>query len=269
MARPWISGRPAPAGQRGGDHGPSKSKVKKPAPKPKPEPEPKTAVPATSFPLNKVPTEIQQLIWGQIIKTPACHTFKLARVDDPAHPLQWSVEMSAQNSNFDPSSYRQWKELHKMGNISYETAFRRFTEKIKPIPLKSNSRSPTQAVKAAIDSPNDLVICEFNRSESALPFSWFEHVGSNTMEIRPIRKRFRHITKVAVHYKHSHAFALDGGPFQCYCAPPVPLGCGSLRLCPYELACFLDCFKNLKEFYIIVEPRWKSDKDFAAEYKGM
>ncbi|KAF3763319.1 hypothetical protein M406DRAFT_331847 [Cryphonectria parasitica EP155] len=229
-------------------------------------------VPATSFPLNRVPAEIQTMIWSEVIKMPACHTFKIVKDDQvsagsAANP--WALRIMAKEPRHDPSAYRLWKKLHQLHNISFEAAFRFLATNIQPLALHlPGSRQPTYAPRAAIDSSNDLVIFDFERGSRQTLFSWFEHTGvRSTMNIRLIRSRFRHFTRVALHYRDSHVNADLPGPFQCYCQPPVPMRCHRYKACPLELACFLDCFRNLKEFYLIVQPRRQEEIRFAAEYK--
>lgn len=228
-------------------------------------------VPATSFHLNQLPTELQHMIWSEVLKRPSCHHFKLRKGDDGSNPNHWVIHLSEKRPMYDPSTYRHWKELHKLKNVSFGTAFRRCTTQIQPITLRS-SKPPLYRATAAIDVPTDLIILDFDRGSTSTPFTWFEHATLGpfgTMNIRTVRSRLQHFRKVAIHWNDKQAPAAHGGPFQCYCAPGPAAFCSQLKACPLELACFLDCFQNLEEFYLVVDVRLKKQRVFAADYKGV
>lgn len=229
-------------------------------------------VPATSFPINRLPTELQHMIWFYVLKGPSCHHFKVVKREGNADPNEWVVFISEKRSRDDASAYRRWKELHKIRSLSFETAFRRYTAQIQRIPLLSTA-PPKYKATAAIDAPNDLVIFDFGRGSTSPLFAWFEHFGygpQGAMKINIIRSRLQHFRKVAIRWSDKHADAANGGPFMCYCAPGAEAAfCSEMKACPLELACFLDCFPNLEEFYIVPEVRLKAEKVFASNYKGM
>lgn len=75
----------------------AKNRVKKPKPKPKKR---------MKFPMfSKLPAEIQQMIWGEAIQKPACHTFK----------YKWGqfhdMDLCLMPIHQDPSAFRRWRAM--------------------------------------------------------------------------------------------------------------------------------------------------------------
>lgn len=62
---------------------------------------------------SRFPAEIQQMIWGEALQKPACHTFKLGKVKQPPSVTNGSPKLDLQPLpiNFDNSAYRFWKSL--------------------------------------------------------------------------------------------------------------------------------------------------------------
>lgn len=232
------------------------------------------------LPLNMgdMPAEVQQLIWGYVIMTPACHTFKIIKFQ----PRQeWLIDLlPGATGKLDMSAYRQWKICHSLKNIGCQTVFQRFTKTIQPITLKKNGKARHRQV-AAIDEEQDLVILDFDRAESRCSaFSWWEHVGPiGSLQAKLVRKRLRHFRKVAIIWKDSHAScvppaeAVDavwmGIPFYCYCHITVSRLHQHYKADPNELACFLDLFPELEQFFIVVEATRAPQKSFVREFRGM
>ncbi|KUI65892.1 hypothetical protein VM1G_02374 [Cytospora mali] len=239
----------------------------------------KTPSQPKEFLFSKFPPEIQYKIWAEALEKPACHTFKIHRSRSPG---SWDIHVHAIPQRYDTSAYRRWQSLlhggpnnnkfgkdakikdnDKLKNLSFQIGFRHAMVDFQRILLKI---SGDYQWAAAINAGTDLVIIEFERGQTAPTFSWFEHSTRN-MDLAIIRHRMRNFKRVAIHYKSKHAPANKHGPFQCYCAPPMPLGCHKYKACCFELACFLDCFKNLKEFYFVVQAGDETEKAWAASYK--
>jgi len=87
-----------------------------------------------------------------------------------------------------------------------------------------------------------------------------------------MRHVLRPFTRIAIRYKVSHETCHPfkyTRPFSCAC--PQPLNGAFLDhvwdpLCPDEVSHFLDCFDNLKEFYLLVTPSRKEQKGIATEF---
>lgn len=234
------------------------------------------AVPTTSFPLGRLPAELQHMIWGYTFKRPACHTFRLDKryLDDPTVDelavVPWDIVLKPHRKNLDNSTWRLWKDLHSLRNISFEKAFRHVTSDIRPIELQIDAETSRPA--AAIDAATDLMIFEFKRGTECDHFAWYDHfpmlpqpVGER-MEFYGIRQAFRQVKRVSIHYRAAHPSCSGVGPFLCTCPTPV-MNCKAYSCCPFEVACFLDCFPDLEEFYVIVEQRLAAEKAFAAKYR--
>lgn len=228
--------------------------------------------------LSRFPAEIQQKVWVEAMQKPACHTFKVLQSKDDDGSGRWTVHLRSLPERSDPSAYRRWKSLlhckakdntlHKdkieLKNIGFQTGFRLAMVNFQRILLKTLQG---YQLAAAIDVETDLVILEFERGKTAPQFTWFEH-STTHMGLNIVRHRMRHFKRVAIHYKAGHASADKHGPFQCYCPPPIPLNCHKYKICCSELACFLDCFENLEEFYFVVEIKGKKNRKWAAAYKS-
>lgn len=224
--------------------------------------------------MNDMPTEILQLIWGGVINTPACHTFKVKRGEVSEEGSRWSVHLwpATSRAELDTSAYQLWKHCLELNNIGFQMAFRRFVKEVQPIalrvPIASNSKykaAKFYKTMAAIDKGQDLVILELDRGDS-LP--WFEHtLRKRGMDSRVIRDRMSDFRRVAIHYKYSHIDCRDGGAFACLCHgnnQPHEV----YKACPLALASFLDLFPNLEQFYFVVDQKLVRHKKFAAAYRG-
>jgi hypothetical protein len=73
---------------------------------------------------SKFPSEIQQMIWFEAAQKPACHTFKIARVEneEPRHAPWYTYRLTTLRVNIDPSPHRYWKTLmwHRHYNAQLE-----------------------------------------------------------------------------------------------------------------------------------------------------
>lgn len=224
--------------------------------------------------MNSMPAEVQQMIWAEVIRAPACHTFKVKKGAVTEEGSRWSVHLcpGSAREDLDSSAYHQWKSLLSLHNIGFQTAFRRFIKNIQPTPLRLPrcGNSKYKAINfyktvAAINEEQDLVILEFERGQS-LP--WFEHTNHrHGMHWQLIQSRMSHFRQVAIHYKHGHMECSHGGAFACLChTANQPHDC--YKACPLTLASFLDLFPNLQQFYFVVEQRLAYHKKFAAAYRG-
>lgn len=228
-----------------------------------------------SLPFTHFPAEIQQMIWGEVIKGPSCHHFRIHKGVD-ADCDRWIIHILEKATQYDTSAYRQWKTLFQVRDRAFLAAFSHYTSRsqIQPIAVRmpANKRHVYTA-SAAIDIPKDLVILDFERGIQHPGFTWFEHMSPyprSPMDFTCIQKRLVHFRKVAIHYKHHFKNACKNGPFSCYC-PSIGTGifnCSHYKACPRELACFLDCFTNLEAFYFVVEPRTKAHHRFTADFKS-
>lgn len=228
---------------------------------------PPTAVPEKVFPIGKLPAELQHMIWGFVFERPACHTFKLLKRSPPTLLGFWDVAVKPYSRNLDNSTWKLWKSLHSLKNISFETAFRRYTTDLRPIELELDKGIVRPA--AAMDVATDLVIFELARTPGeADGFNWYEH--ADILALDGVRQKFRSIKRVAIHYRNNRKSCLNLCAFCCTCQAPRVLSCEKFSLCPFEVACFLDCFPDLEEFYVIVEPskaKKTREKAFAAKYR--
>lgn len=206
----------------------------------------------------RFPAEVQQQVWAEAVEKPACHSFKVVKSDYSSSTGKWEIHLQALWPRNDPSAYRWWKSLlrckrktdddEKLKNISFQAGFRHAMVEFQPICLKTKRNGYQLA--AAINVATDLVIIDFDRGATAQSFTWFEH-STTGMDLNTIRHRMRHFKRVAVHYKGRKAG--KPGPFQCHCTSQQQVGCHNYKACCSELACFLDCFPELEEFYFVVE----------------
>ncbi|KAG6355102.1 hypothetical protein INS49_004183 [Diaporthe citri] len=193
----------------------------------------------------------KSMLWNCNYKQPKPEKLKLEGLDLAKYKLEKA------NLN-DIRRPRKSKEaFSKLANASFQTGFRRSMVDLQPI-LTHTATSNRKG--AAIDVATDLVILEFERGGTADASSWFEHVDGR-MEMMDIRRKTRHLKRVAVHYKKSHPGCGRRSPFQCWCpaGSPLNLDCASYKFCPMEQACFLDCFPNIEEFYYVVEVTKKKE----------
>lgn len=227
---------------------------------------------AKGFPFSRLFPEIQHMVWAEAMQKPACHTFKVHK-SRGYQATGWEIHLHPIPKRYDPSAYRLWKSLlhstseddKKLKNISFQTGFRRAMVNFQPIEVKISGQ---YQLAAAIDVGTDLVILEFERGPTSPTIGWFLH-SDKAMNLNTIRNRMKHFKRVAIHYKPAHQLASKrSGPFACYCPPTYNLGCGRYKACYYELGCFLDCFENLEEFYLVVEMKGKADNDWAKQYRS-
>lgn len=215
--------------------------------------------------MSVFPTEILQMIWGELISTPACHTFKVKMGNHPKEGTKWAVHLWPKEFS-DTSAYLRWKQLLSLKLISFQMAFRRFVKHLQPIELRLLGKNKLCTATAAIDAAQDLVILEMDRGKS-LP--WFEHNTSNiySMDGQLIQERMRHFRRVAIHYKFGQRDCASEGAFLCLCHG-VNQPHDDYNACPLTLACFLDLFQNLEQFYFVVDAKLVWHKKFATQYHG-
>lgn len=264
----------------------SPNKVVNRAQKPTPEPKPR-------IDFLKFPAEIQHMIWAEAIQKRACHTFRFVFQESHWQPYNnWSMELQPLQWHHDNSVYLKWKRLlwtwhwrnygkagelrggvlhsheddYWLANASFQTGFRRAMIDFQVLTVLVERRGIRRDA-AAIDAASDLTILEFDRGVNAPALHWFEHC-TGRMYIDRLRKQMSPLERVAVHYKRSHKNSKSRGPFQCYCPSGSDLDCGLYKVCPMEQACFLDCFKKLKEFYYVVEVTKKKELAWKDDYKG-
>lgn len=218
--------------------------------------------------MDGMPTEVLQMIWGEVINAPACHTFRIKAVNHPKVRTKWAVELWVKDGP-DTSAYQRWKELLLgLKNIGFHMAFRHFVKHVQPIDLKLfNERHKVCSTTAAIDEAHDLVILEMDRGQ-ALP--WFQHADSysSSMDGELVRERMRHFRRVAIHYKSGQLGFAGGAAFLCLCERTIQPH-GDYNACPLTLACFLDLFQSLEQFYFVVDAKLVWHKKFASQYRGM
>ncbi|CAN8105399.1 unnamed protein product [Discula destructiva] len=249
----------------------------------------------TPLNMHNMPAEIQQMIWGNVVMTPACHTFQLTKDDledenqdedegaaGNLGPSQWTVDLwrGHKMQKWDTSAYQLLKQYHSLKNIGFETTLRRMTKSMHPLSLritrpsgKKNQPSKPYNTTAAIDKDQDLVILEFDRAKEADSFfTWFQHTGNHPggMAVAAVQERLRPFRKVAVYWKEVHKFchAVTGVPFYCYCRGDRRTRHYQHKICPIELACFADLFPELEEFYIVIESKSSQQKHSTTEYRN-
>lgn len=224
-----------------------------------------------SLAITKFPAELQLIIWIEHIKTPACHTFKVSKTKTKTETedgVSWSLDVEALKFQHDRSAYRQWANMIKMGGAAAK-AFGLCKRIMGDFRVISVKKTIIEEGTAAMDAANDLVIFKFQRQgteRDKITFHWFEHMGPNqSMDLDKIRKGMKAYKKIALHYNHKQPGAADDGPFQCYCDGQP---CSNYKACPHALACFLDCFPNLEEFYFIVEPSGFRNRRWVQKYRS-
>lgn len=236
---------------------------------------PKSPVAASEFFLQKLPIELQEMVWDEAIERPACHHFRLRNADVDNY-RKWTIHISALPPSQDASIYRDWKPLYssKLHTRLLQQVCHRNLGHLQPITLRQpRPRNPVYRTTAAISPRNDLVVLHFDRFQGDpedMEFFWHEHNPGryNALKRVEVFGRLKHFRKVAIHYSHRHNNALqEPGPFYCRC-PRTNTNCSNFKACPLGLASFLDFFKRLEEFYFILDPTIKGGKRFVTEYKG-
>lgn len=243
--------------------GSARSRSKAPGEGPQP-PGPQSSMPRLN--MGDLPTEILQMICGELISTPACHTFKVKMGNHPKEGTKWAVHLWAKEGS-DTSAYLRWKQLLRINNMGFQMAFRRFVKHVQPVELRLLGQDKLCRATAAIDETQDLVILEMDRGKS-LP--WFEHNTSHnySMDGQLIQERMRHFRRVAIHYKFGQQDRASEGAFLCLChGANQPHD--DYKACPLTLACFLDLFQNLEQFYFVVDAKLVWHKKFVTHYHGM
>ncbi|PSR85665.1 hypothetical protein BD289DRAFT_474172 [Coniella lustricola] len=250
------------------------------------------AVVATTFPLPDMPSEIQTLIWTEVLSLPACHTFVLALQENNskacfeyADPPNngWHFRLGPKNPRHDTSSYLEWKKLFKLKHMGFHTTFRLEAGGVEPInlelPIRSSRSQGDRQVQAALIPATDLVIFDFEGINKCKPFWWHNLVRNE--EFRPafhsLGAKFWQITKVAIQYKGtqdellrpSHGPATQEGAFECPCGQSSPMHCYYDKYCGCEIAAFLALFPNIKEFYFVVHPVRQQEKKYARAYRKL
>ncbi|KAL1866851.1 hypothetical protein Daus18300_006554 [Diaporthe australafricana] len=174
-----------------------------------------------------------------------------------------SIEKKKKDGSVKTNAEMSLEARSKLANGTFQAGFRRAMVQFQTICVKNPG---FYQKAAAIDVATDLVIIEHERGETAPASGWFEH-STPRMHLHSIRQRMSHFRRVAVHYKKSHTYASERGPFQCYCPAAAQLQCYQYKACPVEQACFLDCFENLEEFYYVVEVSGKREMPWYAAYR--
>lgn len=243
--------------------------------------------------LGNMPAEIQQMIWGHVIMTPACHTFKIIKNQDDRPPdfRKWWIELWPRGGKIqDTSAYRVWKHYLHLNNSGFQSAFDRTIKALKPISLRVKPPTgkrpqmpePYKEI-AAIDEEHDLVIFEFERGpKSYFIFTWFEHLGNmghpdqRSLKVAKARRTLAPFRKIAILWGNKHCRCgtrinarVIPAPFFCYCPYYHPNPHHAYKACPSELSCFLDLFSNLEQFYFVVEPKGLVQDRWSSAYRGI
>lgn len=215
-------------------------------------------VPTTEFKLFPLlPREIQTIVWVEYMNKPSVHIFKIAK--QLTGDGRWSIKLHPYPRGRDESYYRWWKQLIHVGHGISE-GIRRALFPFGSIPMPRTG--------AVIKSQTDLVILDLNRAPAAIPIEWRQHnkkANSLPMDMAEIRNTFQGIRNLGIYFMRIYGLAkLPNNPFRCRCPRTIaePFGPhGELYMCPVSLAAFLDCFRNLDTFYLVLKTSSQSFPD--------
>ncbi|KAL2131479.1 hypothetical protein VTI74DRAFT_4967 [Chaetomium olivicolor] len=211
---------------------------------------------------SDLPTEIQFMIFTEAICKPNIHFAK---------PLQsttmdtWTFRFAALPKGQDRSGYRQLKELSAVNRVSND-AVRLATKKNSEVARLPFLFGPCR-LPPRFDGTEDLVCIDFpKRTGSLAAPSEFMH-EHNQLLTASLRLFLPHrvadlcedVQKLAIKYSHNHHGSYSPkANFRCARDATNPHDPHwkhyGWRICPEELFAFVNCFPNLRELCIILEP---------------
>lgn len=242
-----------------------------------------------SHPLSfeSMPNEIQDMIWGEANDSQAAHTFKIIKTDAQrfgdlyTHQpgVRWALEFVqlpwTRSRPTDPSAYRFWNSCLKVKtkNPTFQSHFHRTRLAKLKIIHSVHTASMKGRTRVAFVPQTDLIIIDFDRTGKHRKWHFWQHGRSSANVDRAlIHGHLRDMRKVAIHYKSSHENSQHiSNPLQCLCSPGRNRDfCRPYKICAAETACFMDCFPDLEEFYLIIDlGKAKRFTTFAKDYKRM
>lgn len=201
-----------------------------------------------------LPVEIQTAIFQEALQKPSVHWLAVVKQN---YTQTWGVKISPLPKKNDPSGYRYLNGLKRVCKSAYAA--------VRLATLESFSIRFSMLPNTA-DAMTDLFVLEFRRSTRVGTGNNIDYIDScywhpmNTVvnprcDVLSMRQRFRDMRKVAITYKptHSHSHPGPGVPFRCLWIHPQTQTClPTFRVCPVELAGFIDCLPDLETLYIIV-----------------
>ncbi|KAK4148974.1 hypothetical protein C8A00DRAFT_38440 [Chaetomidium leptoderma] len=203
---------------------------------------------------NGLPPEMQQQIFSDAIRQ-LVHTIRVD-CDEKPNTNTWTLVFTPVSKQLDKSGYRLVKNI-ALTNKSGATAVR--------IAMKTRckARLPFKGPKHRIDGAGDLVHVDFHRHSTATnridyfhPDHQLLNAHGKTFDSTDVTAKFTDIEKVALKYnKQQHACNNYLGNFRCVMPATRPHNAHrKWRMCPDEVFGFLNCFSQLREFYIILDP---------------
>ncbi len=212
----------------------------------------------------RLPPELQNIVWDEALRKPSVHFFKPTPCQDSSTPQGWYYRLgrSSRGKN-DTSGYLHLQELSKVCQSAAkavqlaEGEMHRisFTQYLDP-----RNRNRPRIKEAPIDKALDLVCIDFTknaRTNDGAEFQvWSRNLGPtfNTVPFKRDKVVALHagIRRVALEYAAKNPDCGESSAvFQCLERDNTHL---KWKMCPEELAAYLDTFPDLEAVYIIAGP---------------
>ncbi|KAK0610082.1 hypothetical protein B0T17DRAFT_621360 [Bombardia bombarda] len=195
---------------------------------------------------RKFPNEIKSMVFTEALCKPHIHFFRVRRVNN-VNQATWSIDLSPFPRNIDSSGFRLSANLSAVDPIAAGASTRAATE---PMQLQIRGRTA-----AAIDAATDIVCVTFDGNSKLRPGYWAlgSQIHNRIVDRQGVSARFAGIKKIALSYskrdKHSD---ISQAPFICTHRSNCCPWRGNWKVCPEELAGFIDCLPpSVEEIYVI------------------
>ncbi|GAB1317771.1 DNA polymerase III subunit alpha [Madurella fahalii] len=205
----------------------------------------------------RLPSEIQHRIFTEAIRKPNIHIVLAKRVNYPTS-REWRIGIYPVPKKQDKSGYRLLESLASV-NDEASTAVRLAT-------AKHEARLPFKALMNRIDGAEDIVLIEFQR-KSSNRCGYFhpdnQIINRGPFDSAAAATQFRGFQKVGFTYNRPK-LTLAERVFRCTQQHAHQKW---WQICPEELFGLLNCFPDLKEIYIILQPSKEGyEKELAQTY---
>lgn len=204
---------------------------------------------------QSLPLEIQMAIFKEALRKPSVQFLMVEK--QISQQRNWDVKITPVPKRSDPSGYRYLEGLKTVCDAA-KAAVRWATIESKSIQFRH--------LPNTVDTATDLFVMEFRRyRDQPWEVMRLRDCFWNPLHevIRPflhrgnVRRKFHGMCRAGVTYKYSHtssSYLHATVPFKCLLGHTANNGSclTSYKICPVELAGFIDCLPDLETFYIIM-----------------
>ena len=209
---------------------------------------------------KQLPAEIQsKILLESIGDDPKFHVLQVARVQDTTTGT-WSLAFYPVAKGLDESGYRMYDRLASVDATAAD-AVRHEAARRKHNQASQYARLPFKRLDAHIDAEKDLVVLDFAKYDRQA-FGYFHpenqilNATGNKFDGDAVARQFESIQKVGIKWSGQHHPCQDfRGNFRC--SNPVGIWHDNHEewfMCPEEVCGLLNCFPNLREFHVILDP---------------